>query len=65
MQLMKSSARKPRKKLGNKVVNSEKHKFKESSMDSPEIILDLLDSGEHDIHYSWEIIDTWEYDDYR
>jgi hypothetical protein len=41
MQLMKSSARKPRKKLGKKVVNSEKHKLKESSMDSREIILDF------------------------
>ena len=72
LQLMKSSARKPRKKLGKKVVNSEKQKLKESSMDSREIILDFeivnhywLDSGEHDLDYGWEIIDTWEYGDHR
>jgi len=29
--VMKSSALKPRKKLGKKVVNGEKHKYKESS----------------------------------
>ena len=52
--------------------SQEKQKLKESSMDSREIILDFeiinhywLDSGEHDLDYGWEIIDTWEYGDHR
>jgi hypothetical protein len=68
MQVMKSRARKSRKKSGKKFVNDEKSK-PEESIDSRKDV-GILDYGWEIVSYDdldngWEIIDKREYDDDR
>jgi hypothetical protein len=68
MQVMKSRARKSKKKSGKKVVNDEKSK-PEESIDSRKDV-GILDTGweivsDDDLDNGWEIIDELEYDDDR